>query len=141
MSQKPENTFIKSIHTKMAKEKPYFEKTNNPWRAGTPDVYYSGDKSELWIEYKYIPKIPISSEILPDLTPRQRRWLNERYDEGRNVFVVLGTPDGGVIYRDKEWLKPLSSTEIEAKLLSRAEIARWIISEAGVSRCHSSASF
>lgn len=137
MSQKPENVFINSVHQKFGGPKPYFEKTNNPWRAGTPDVYYSGSKSELWIEYKFLPKIPKSAEILPDLTPRQRRWLNERFNEGRNVAVVLGTPDGGVIYRNKEWMNPLSSTEIEAKLLSRAEIARWIISETGVSQCHS----
>lgn len=134
MSQKPENSFIQSVHRKF-KEQVYHEKMNNPWRAGTPDVWYSGDLGDLWIEYKYVTKLPISAEIRPDLTPRQSRWLNNRFDEGRNVAVVLGTPDGGVIYRNKEWDKPLSITDIEERLQTREDIARWITNQVGVSKC------
>lgn len=142
MSTKPENTFIGSIHKKFSEGKPYFEKMYNPLRSGTPDVYYSGCGGDLWVEYKFIPRIPRSKEILPCLTPRQRRWLNSRYEEGRNVAVVLGvSSDGGVIYRNKEWCKPLSSTEMEARIVSRAEIARWIISQVGVSTCTQQVSF
>ena len=138
MAAKPENTFIASIHKKFSGGKPYFEKMYNPLRSGTPDVYYSGDAGQLWIEYKFLPRIPRSAEILPDLTPRQSRWLNDRFVEGRNVAVVLGTPDGGVIYRNQEWDSPLSSTELAARLVSREEVARWIISQVGASQCHSS---
>ena len=134
MSQKPENSFIQSVHRKL-KEQVYHEKMNNPWRAGTPDVWYSGNLGDLWIEYKYVTKLPISAEIRPDLTPRQSRWLNNRFDEGRNVAVVLGTPDGGVIYRNKEWDKPLSITDIEERLQTREDIARWITNQVGVSKC------
>ena len=65
MSAKPENTFIGSVHKKFGVKKPYFEKMYNPLRSGTPDVYYSGDAGQLWIEYKFIPRIPRSetSEI------------------------------------------------------------------------------
>ena len=119
MSTKPENTFIGSVHKKFGGKKPYIEKMYNPLRSGTPDVYYSGDAGDLWVEYKFIPRIPRSAEILPDLTPRQRRWLNDRFAEGRNVAVVLGTSDGGVIYRNQEWNHPLSSTELAARVVSR----------------------
>ncbi len=135
MSTKPENTFIGSIHKKFGGKKPYIEKMYNPLRSGTPDVYYSGDVGDLWVEYKFIPRIPRSAEILPDLTPRQRRWLNDRFAEGRNVAVVLGTPDGGVIYRNQEWNNPLSSTELAARVVSREEVARWITSQVGASQC------
>lgn len=138
MAAKPENTFIGSVHKKFSGDKPYFEKMYNPLRSGTPDVYYSGVLGDLWVEYKFIPRIPRSAEILPDLTPRQRRWLNDRFAEGRNVAVVLGTPDGGVIYRNQEWNTPLSSTELSARVLSRAEVAQWITSQVGVSPCPSS---
>ena len=138
MSTKPESTFIGSVHKKFSGKKPYIEKMYNPLRSGTPDVYYSGDVGDLWVEYKFIPRIPRSAEILPDLTPRQRRWLNDRFAEGRNVAVVLGTPDGGVIYRDQEWNNPLSSTELVSRIVSRVDVARWITSQVGASQCQSS---
>ena len=108
---------------------------NNPWRAGTADVWYSGDRGDLWIEYKFIERVPRSAEILPDLTPRQKRWLNNRFDEGRNVAVVLGTPTGGVIYRNKEWMRPLDHVTLAGLIVPRDEIARWIFSQVGASKC------
>lgn len=135
MSAKPENTFIRSVHKFL--QSTYFEKTNNPWRSGTPDVWYSGNRGDLWVEYKFIPRIPRSQNILPDLTPRQRRWLNSRLDEGRNVAVVLGTPSGGVIYRNKTWSDPMTTEQIEAALVPRDEIARWIFNEVGAGKCRS----
>lgn len=132
---KPENRFIGSVHRYLPRT--YAEKMNNPWRAGTADVWYSGERGDLWVEYKFIERVPRSKEILPDLTPRQRRWLNDRFDEGRNVAVVLGTPMGGVIYRNKEWMKPLTQQEVLARIVSREEIARWIFSQVGASTCPS----
>lgn len=132
---KPETRFIGNIHKLIPQV--YAEKMNNPWRAGTPDVYYSGDVGDLWVEYKFIERIPRSKEILPELTPRQSRWLNNRYDEGRNVAVVLGTPLGGVIYRNKEWLTPLDSEALEALVIPRKEVALWILSQVGVAQWQS----
>ena len=132
---KPENRFIGSVHRYLPRT--YAEKMNNPWRAGTADVWYSGDRGDLWIEYKFIERIPRSAEILPDLTPRQKRWLNNRFDEGRNVAVVLGTPTGGVIYRNKEWMRPLDHVTLSGLIVPRDEIARWIFSQVGASKCQS----
>ena len=129
MPTKPENRFIGSINRLLPNT--YAEKMNNPWRAGTADVWYSGNRGDLWVEYKFIERIPRSKEILPDLTPRQRRWLNDRFDEGRNVVVVLGTPTGGVIYRNKEWTRPLRSEELSKLVVPKAEIARWIYEQVG----------
>ena len=130
---KPENRFIESVHRHLPRT--YAEKMNNPWRAGTADVWYSGDRGDLWIEYKFIERIPRSAEILPDLTPRQKRWLNNRFDEGRNVAVVLGTPTGGVIYRNKEWMRPLDHVTLAGLIVPRDEIARWIFSRVGAHKC------
>lgn len=132
---KPENRFIGSVHRYLPRT--YAEKMNNPWRAGTADVWYSGERGDLWVEYKYIERIPRSAEILPDLTPRQKRWLNNRFDEGRNVAVVLGTPTGGVIYRNKAWMHPLDHVTLAGLIVPRDEIARWIFSQVGTSKCQS----
>lgn len=135
MSQKPENRFIGGVHRYLPRT--YAEKMNNPWRSGTADVWYSGDRGDLWVEYKFIERIPRSAEILPDLTPRQRRWLNNRHDEGRNVAVVLGTPTGGVIYRNKEWMRPRDHETMSGLLVPKDEIARWIFTQVGASKCQS----
>ena len=131
---KPENSFIRGVNKYLPKT--YAEKMNNPWRAGTADVWYSGSYGDLWVEFKFIERVPRSKEILPDLTPRQRRWLNNRFDEGRNVAVVLGTPKGGVIYRNKEWNRPLDHETLSGLIVPRDEIARWIFSQVGASTCH-----
>lgn len=132
---KPENSFIHGIHRLLPRT--YMEKMNNPWRSGTADVWYSGERGDLWVEYKFIERIPKSAEILPDLTPRQRRWVNNRFDEGRNVAVILGTPTGGVIYRNKEWMHPKDNQTLSGLLVPKDEIARWIFSQVGASKCRS----
>lgn len=130
---KPESRYIGLIHKRLPTV--YCEKNNNPYRSGTPDVWYSGDLGDLWIEYKYIPKIPTRSLTVPDLSDRQKRWLGNRLDEGRNLAVVLGTPKGGVIYRDRAWLLPLTPVELCDQIVSNDEVANWIRSQTGVHQC------
>lgn len=130
---KPENAFIRSIHRLIPDV--YGEKMSNPWRSGTADVWYSGLLGDLWVEYKYEAKLPRSHANRPGVTPLQELWLNQRYDEGRNVAVVLGLPNGGVIFRDKEWMEPLTAEQLAAKVVSKAAIAQWIHDQVGVSPC------
>jgi hypothetical protein len=129
-SQKPETVFIQRIHRHLPPTL-HKEKLHNSYRGGMADVWYSGLVNDLWVEYKYVEKLPRSEEIVPNLTPLQRRWLNSRHDEGRNIAVILGTPDGGVIYRDKDWMRPYSQTELQARLRGHRDVARWINSFTG----------
>lgn len=133
---KPENQYISSVHKRWkGKPRPYYEKMNNPFRSGTADVWYSGSLGDYWIEYKYLPKIPESTEIKPDLSPRQRDWLNDRRSEGRRVAVILGSPDGAVIYTNGEWMQPLSKAQVVARLHTRQQVADWIRDQVGESKC------
>lgn len=129
---KPETTFIRSINRRIPEV--HAEKTNNPFRSGMADVWYSGNKGDLWVEYKFIPHVPKSASIKPNLSARQSRWLNNRYDEGRNIAVIVGTPDGGVIYLDKDWQQSINHDEFKARMIDRADIARWISCQVGVSQ-------
>lgn len=129
-SSKPENVYIANINRRLGKT--HKEKTNNPFRAGTADVWYSGVKGDLWIEFKYLPTLPKrSKEILPELTPRQVQWLNQRLAEGRNVAVIVGTPDGGVIYTNKEWIRPLTAEEFKARIVPNQSVSDWIHGQVG----------
>ena len=139
MSAKPETKFMGRVH-KFLPSTIYHEKTSNPYKYGIADVWYSGYKADLWIEYKFIPKIPRSSEILPDCSLHQLKWLAGRYDEGRNVAVVLGVPKGGVIYRDKRWEQPLDHLALTALVIPELAIAQWIIDQVGADTCQLSAS-
>lgn len=128
-SKKPENVFRDSVH----KHLPiglHHEKMNNPYRGGTPDDWYSGTRNDLWIEYKWLPKIPIKVPInVPDLFSKlQLMWLNDRSNEGRNVTAIIGCKEGGVILSDKGWNYPLDVNDFRARLLDRISLANWIVS-------------
>ncbi len=123
---KPERRFRQSV-TKHLKEI-YVWPINDSWHAGVPDHYYSGPGGDLWAEYKYYPADRAHFDLLkPEKTPKlsriQQHWLNNRCDEERSVWVVVGMPSGGVILIDKEWMKPV----IVEHLYTRQEIAAEVL--------------
>lgn len=128
--RKPENTFIAGVHKYLPHDAPYHEKMANPYRGGTPDVWYSGDKSDLWIEYKYIEKLPVKVPIKIDLSQLQVLWLCNRHNEGRNLAVVIGTPEGCLLLTNLEWERSdITSTEFKERCMSRKDLAAWILRE------------
>jgi len=130
---KPESTFIASVHRKLS-PKPWAEKNHNAYRGGTPDVFYSGLSGCLWIEYKWIT-IPVRALIEPALSPLQRDWLYCRYHEGRNVAVIIGCPEGGVLLRTPAaWNRSKTPEYFRRLLRSREQLAQYIIQAVGA-RC------
>jgi hypothetical protein len=102
---------------------------NDSWHAGVPDHYYSGTGGDLWAEYKYFPTDRASFDLTkpdktPKLTVRQQTWLNSRYDEGREVWVIVGMPSGGVILINKEWMEPVTVHGLMSRQEIAAEITR-----------------
>lgn len=130
---KPENTFIRSVHRHIPEV--YAEKMCNPYRAGTADVWYSGALGDLWVEYKWLPATPVRAVIKPDLSAQQRRWLDSRCAEGRNVAVIVGCPDGGVRFLRGAWSAGVTATRFRAELLDRRALADWIFASVGASPC------
>lgn len=106
MAKKPENQFITSVHKHCPPSKLYRMKNNNPYVGGIPDVWYSGSpgrngfSSDLWVEYKFIPVSTPKSQVVPDLSRQQLRWIKDRRAEGRNVWVIVGSRNGGVIFEN-----------------------------------------
>lgn len=123
MSTKPESTFVTSVHRHLPAAL-YRMKNNNPFTAGVPDVYYSGGVGDIWIEYKWLDKQP-KSGFKAALSALQLKWLRERYNEGRNVAVIVGCPKGAVILRNLDWEYELNSDFV----LSRQDVADWISKE------------
>ena len=127
MSRKPETSFTQGVHKHLPPSL-HREKMHNPYSSGTADVWYSGAKADLWIEYKFIPKIPVRDHtpVVPDCSALQIKWLHDRYQEGRNVAVIVGSPSGGIVLRDLQWERGCSASEFRKVMLTRKQLADWI---------------
>jgi hypothetical protein len=68
----------------------------------------------------------LSISLKADLTPLQFHWGSERFDEGRNMAVIVGMPQGGIILTREEWEKRVPVLEVEKRLKKRAELCRII---------------
>lgn len=129
----PENTFIASVHRHMPVSL-YHMKNHNAYTGGIADVWYSG-KRDLWTEYKFLNPLPKrdSTEIslilgkTPMLSPLQQRWLKDREAEGRNVMVIVGWKDGGVVFKSSlTWSRTWFAAEYKQMMLSRKDIAQFL---------------
>lgn len=135
MASKPETNFSNSVHRYLPPIKVlYREKMNNPYHGGTADWWYSGGVDDLWLEHKFLPRLPQKGSVWlcnphvkqPILSRLQQDWLSGRYAEGRNVGVLVGVPGGGVILRDLVWEKQIDVDEFRSWICPRQQLALWI---------------
>ena len=130
MSSKPETTFTQSVHKHLppGRKDPYWMKNNNLYTSGIFDVWYSGPARDLWVEYKFI-ELPKRASTLIDigLSELQKDWGKDRMAEGRNLAVIIGCKDGGVILTGGMWNHSLTRDKFQSHLMSRKDIAQWII--------------
>lgn len=129
MSSKPETTFIGSVHKHLppGREDPYWMKNNNQYTSGIWDCWYSGNAADLWVEYKWLDRIPVQKPFVPELSALQLEWGKKRLAEGRNMAVIVGCKDGGVIFENLEWESEITNAAFKVRIRSRKEIAEWIM--------------
>ena len=127
LAAKPETTFTASLH-KLLPASIYYMKNNNPYTGGVPDLWYSGLGGDLWVEYKYLPTVPVTAVVQPLklLSALQAKWLNDRHKEGRNVAVIIGCPKGGVVLTLGSWSAEITAKNFTALLRSKREIVDWL---------------
>ena len=100
-----EHSFIRSIHSKLPTDV-YAWKINDNYQGGVADAYYSmRGGNDLWVEYKYLPKLPKhpTTPIQYGLSALQLQWLRERLDDGRRVMVIVGSPQGHLVMENGAW--------------------------------------
>lgn len=115
-----ESGFTSSINKKLPSQV-FSWKINCRFANGTPDAWYSALRSDLWVEYKFLQKFPVKG-VKPKLSALQLKWLKERHNEGRNVAVVVGSPNGCLIYENLEWETHKSVKQIVPK----SEVVKFI---------------
>lgn len=128
MAAKPETNFYTSIH-RILRGKVFYMKNYNPLAGGIPDCWYSGTVCDLWVEYKFV-KLPTrpTTQVKVDLSDLQRLWLDSRLAEGRNVAVIVGCADGGVLMEKGAWNLPWTMQEFRDALRTKQELAAWLLS-------------
>jgi hypothetical protein len=98
-------------------------KNHNPYVGGIPDVWYSAWK-DLWVEYKFLNIKKPRKDVIPDLSQLQIQWITRRQAEGRNVWVIVGYKQGGVIYKTStEFCYGLTPSDFILRTQSRKELA------------------
>jgi len=102
-----ETTFWQSLRKKLV-PRIYALKLNISYVAGVPDVWLSGSKGDLWLELKYLQKVPPIVDPTKLLTTLQQTWLLRRYGEGRRVGVLIGSPDGHLYFPGLSWQSPVT---------------------------------
>lgn len=128
MSSKPETKFYGRVN-KHVPPHIYRLKNNNPYAGGVFDFYYScRGGSDMWVEYKFIDRMPVKIDVDPGVTTLQADWGRERHADGRNVAIIVGASGGGVIFRMTEpWI--ISPSEFKARMIPDAALAAWIIEQ------------
>ncbi len=125
----PENTFIASVHRHLPVGL-YKMKNHNQYNGGIADVWYSGPRADLWIEYKFIV-VPVRDTTMidlvsgknPEISYLQQEWLTSRHDEGRSVGVIVGSKQGGVWFPEISWADALPAAEFRSMVLNRNILA------------------
>jgi hypothetical protein len=119
----PENTFIASVHRHLPKDL-YRMKNHNQFNGGIADVWYSGRRADMWVEYKFVV-VPARSTtpIVFGLSALQEEWLKSRHAEGRSVGVLVGCKAGGVWYPGVSWDTTHDAKSFCSQVLSRTDLA------------------
>lgn len=112
----PERSYIDKVHRYLDPAWFIHKQCNTGQMGGngTPDYYYERFKHTMWIEYKYVQKLPARFDIVDPacrfkLSPLQRRWLNRAFKNQVPCAVVLGSEEGALIIERGRWEEEIHS--------------------------------
>lgn len=122
-----EHSFIKSVHRRLPPEL-FKWKIHDTYTGGVPDVMYGGPAGILFVEYKYVPKLPVreSTLIKTTLAPLQINWLNRMVDCGQNAALIVGIEKHALIILGKDWTANISKRYYIEHQLTIPQLCTWI---------------
>ena len=93
-----EHSFVKAVHRKLPADV-YRWKIHDTYTGGVPDAMYAGPAGLLFVEYKYLKKLPKkpSTPIKTGLSELQIAWLERMRLYNILVLTIIGSPPGAVI--------------------------------------------
>jgi hypothetical protein len=98
-----EHNFIKAVHRYLPSEL-FRWKIHDTYAGGVPDAFYLGPASALFIEYKYVKKLPArpTTILRTSLSKQQELWLNRLHDCSFPGWYVIGAEDRCIIVKDTQ---------------------------------------
>lgn len=99
-------------------------KISDRFTRSVPDVRYSGPKARLYVEYKWVNSLPKHATVKPNLSEGQKQWLRDEAALGVNVAVVVGSPEGAVLYKDLSWESPVPA---QGHVIPHRSLAEYIV--------------
>jgi hypothetical protein len=130
-----EHSFIRAIHKKLPADL-YRWKIHDSYTGGVPDTLYAGPSGILFIEYKWLKSLPKkpTTPIKIGLSPLQIIWLNKFHSFGQKVAVVVGYPDGVLLFEGNSWTKDINIANIQNYVVTDKLLVSYILSVAGVNQ-------
>lgn len=128
MNKGPETRFIQQVNRYLSLDV-HREKIHNPYRGGTPDFYYEAKPEMMWVEYKFLTKVPPTVDCTDTdrmLSALQQLWLERAHKNGRQTAVIVGWEKGGVIFEGLDWKQSIERDDFESRTKSKKEIAAWL---------------
>lgn len=130
-----ESDYWQALRKKL-KNRVYTWKINASYARGVPDCWLSGSLQDLWVENKRVAtdSPPLSLDLTDHtkyLTLLQQMWLKERYDEGRNVAVIVFGKPGHLFLDGLDWNRPITRLQYLDQAMSMDELADHIVAMLG----------
>lgn len=121
-----EHSFVKAVHRKLPPEV-YKWKIHDTYTGGVPDAMYAGPAGLLFVEYKYLKKLPKkpTTPIKTGLSELQISWLERMLLYNVLVVAIIGSPSGAIVLT-KDFRCPLTLSNFDATL-SVSECADTIV--------------
>lgn len=150
MSKGPERRYIDSVHRKLppANKLPRQGMTGTFGNNGTPDYYYDGPKSDLWLEWKFgllLKNGAFGGCVKFKMTTLQWIWCTRRYTNGLNCFIAIGVNGGGGMVIEPHYVACIDADSTDSQKTfvadprkfgtwykTTAEVAAWISDFCGV---------
>ena len=121
-----EHGYIRSVHRHLPPEMHKW-KVHDNYAGGVPDCWYAGPAGNIWVEYKWITKLPKrdTTVIKPNLSAQQLAWLIKMSGHSISCACIIGCPEGGIVLTGKDdWLDGISRNMLS--LTPAKGIASWL---------------
>ena len=105
-------------------------KINDNFAGGVPDAWFLGNKSDMWVEFKWLNALPKreSTILKPALSALQLSWLKAVHACGRKCLVVIGYPKGAFIFCSPElWEHGASQEDIGEYVYSHNQLVKTLL--------------
>lgn len=122
-----EHGFIRYLHSKLD-PKLIRWKIHDTFAGGVPDAFYMGERSTLWVEYKYVKTLPKrpDTKLSTCLTVSQQLWLDDLHRCKQPCALIIGNGQRAVILVNGQWNSDVSKQYFVDHSVSRLEAVDWI---------------